>query len=59
MNVFGLGDGEGEASGRRDPAKGAVVTLKEFNVASVGGGGDRNHEVVHVADYNTLRYHRV
>jgi len=55
VNELSLGDGEGEASGRRNPTKGAVVTLKGLNVASVGGGGDRDHEIVHIGDYNALR----
>jgi len=53
------GDGEGKAPGCRDPAEGAVVALKELNVASVGGGGDCDHEIVHIGDHNALRYHRM
>jgi len=59
VNEFSLGDGEVEASGHCNPAKGAVVALKELNVASVGGGGDRDYEIIHIGDYNALRYHRV
>ena len=59
MYELSLGDGEGEAHGCRNTAKRAVMALEELNVASVGGGRDRDHEIIHVRDYNTLGYHWV
>jgi len=54
-----LGDGEGETPGCRDTAERVVLPLKELYLASVGGGRVGDHEIIHVGDYNTLRYHRV
>ena len=59
MYELSLGDGKGEAPGCRDTAERAVLALEELNVAPVGGGRDGDHEIVHVGDYNTLRYHWV
>ena len=59
MYELSLGDGEGEAPGCRYTPQRAVLALKELNVSSVGGGGDGDHEIIHVRDYNTLRYHWV
>jgi len=54
-----LGDREGKAPERRATAERAVVALKELNVASVSGGGDRDHKVIHVGDHNSFGDHGV
>jgi len=59
VNELSFGDGEGKPPGRRDTAERAVVALEELNVASVRGGRNRDHEIVHIGDHNTLRYHRL
>ena len=59
MNELSFGDGEGKAPGCRDTAERAVVALEELNVASVGGGRDRDHEIIHIGDHNALRHRRM
>ena len=59
MYELSFGDGEGEAPGCRDSAERVVLALMVLNVSSVGGGGDGDHEIIHIGDYNTLRYHQV
>jgi len=59
VNELSLGDREGEASGCRDTAERAVVALKELDVASMRGGRDCDHEIIHIGDYNAFRDHGV
>jgi len=59
VNELSFEDGEGKTPGRRDTAERAVVALEELNVASVRGGGDHDHEIIHIGDHNALRYHRM
>jgi len=59
VNEFSLGDREGETPGCRNPAERTEVTLKELNSASVRGGRDRDHKIIHVGDHNALGDHRV
>ena len=39
--------------GSRDAAQGAVMTLEELDVPSVGGGCHCDHEVVNVGEYQS------
>jgi len=54
MDKFCLWNGEGEAPGRSRTAQGAEVVLEQLNIASVRGGRDSDHEIVHVGKHDTL-----
>ena len=57
MHEFCLGNGKGETSGRRDASQGPEVALKELNIASVGTGGNRDREMIHIGDNYALGDH--
>jgi len=59
VNKLSLRDREGKALGCRHTTERTVVALKELNVASMRGGRDRDHEVVHVGDHDAFRDHGV
>ena len=54
MYEFRFGNREGESFWGCYTAEGAIVTLKELYVSSMGGRRDCNHEVVNVGENHTL-----
>ena len=59
MYELGLRNCEGQVTGCRFPAKGAVVSLEELDIPAVGGGGGSNHKVVHAREDNPSINNRI
>jgi len=57
VDEFGFRNREGEAPGCRNSAQEAGVALKEFNIAPVCSGGNRDYEIVHIGDYYAFGDH--